>query len=81
MEYAAFNVVYVDRTAVDDRLVKRDEIISSHPAIKIQDANSMDHANLGSANPVDRNLKTLLGMFSEGQHSREPIPPISANTR
>jgi 3',5'-cyclic-nucleotide phosphodiesterase len=66
MEYAACNVVYVDRTAVEDRLVKRDEIISSHPAIKIQNPDDGDVTNLGSTSPVDGNLKTLLGMFSEG---------------
>jgi 3',5'-cyclic-nucleotide phosphodiesterase len=66
MEYAACNVVYVDRTAVEDRLVKRDEIISSHPAIKIEDSDHGSSANLTSSSPVEGNLKTLLGMFSEG---------------
>ncbi|EPE30036.1 HD-domain/PDEase-like protein [Glarea lozoyensis ATCC 20868] len=65
MEYAACNVVYVDRTAVEGRLVKRDEIISSHPAINIQDSDVVESSNQGSTSPVDGNVKTLLGMFSE----------------
>jgi 3',5'-cyclic-nucleotide phosphodiesterase len=66
MEYAACNVVYVDRTAVEGRLVKRDEIISSHPAINIQHPDDGESTSQGSTSPVDGNLKTLLGMFSEG---------------
>ena len=66
MEYAACNVVYVDRTAVEGRLVKRDEIIPSHPAINVQNPEDEDSSVLRSTTPVDGNLKTLLGMFSEG---------------
>jgi 3',5'-cyclic-nucleotide phosphodiesterase len=81
MEYAACNVVYVDRTAVEDRLVKRDEIISSHPAIKIEDSDDGHSANLRSTSPVEGNLKTLLGMFSEGWHLRDPASLTTANER
>ncbi|KAH8663640.1 hypothetical protein BGZ60DRAFT_379489 [Tricladium varicosporioides] len=65
MEYAACNVVYVDRTAAEDRLVKKNDATSASSA---PSANLLDHdASVGvrKPNPVDGNLQTLLGTFSE----------------
>jgi 3',5'-cyclic-nucleotide phosphodiesterase len=61
MDYAACNVVYVDRTAREDRLVKRDDVTLNTPD------HGEDHA-LGTPvlDAVDSNLQTLLGTFSEG---------------
>lgn len=64
MEYAACNVVYVDRTASEDRLVKRNDATSA------TSANLQDHdadVAVKKPSPVAGNLKTLLGTFSEGE--------------
>lgn len=63
MEYAACNVVYVDRTAQEDRLVKRHETSTTYPAINVQ---HHEDGNATVPSSVDANLKTLLGTFSEG---------------
>ena len=72
MDYAACNVVYVDRTADEDKLVKRDDPLLA------RSEESRNPARGGaqfyrSASPVNDNLRTLLGTFSEGmslaQHS------------
>jgi hypothetical protein len=57
MDYAACNVVYVDRTAQEDRLVRREDVTS----IAGGDADIAP-----SPFPLERNLQTLLGTFSEG---------------
>ncbi|CAG8972282.1 hypothetical protein HYALB_00001680 [Hymenoscyphus albidus] len=62
MEYAACNVVYVDRTAQEERLVKRHDTPTTNPAISVQDH---DEGNATVPNLVDGDLKTLLGTFSE----------------
>ncbi|TVY55043.1 3',5'-cyclic-nucleotide phosphodiesterase regA [Lachnellula cervina] len=65
MEYAACNVVYVDRTAQEDKFVKRDDVLwpSSTEGAQIH----LDGDLLTQSNPshVDRNLQTLLRTFSE----------------
>jgi 3',5'-cyclic-nucleotide phosphodiesterase len=74
MDYATCNVVYVDRTAREDKLVKRDDAISTASLI-----DTPNHAQNHAPGPlvpdaVDSNLQTLLGTFTEGscrnhQHS------------
>jgi hypothetical protein len=66
MDYAACNVVYVDRTAREDKLVKRDDATST--ASLIDTSNHVQNHASGSRDPdaVDSNLQTLLGTFSEG---------------
>ncbi|TVY60817.1 3',5'-cyclic-nucleotide phosphodiesterase regA [Lachnellula suecica] len=58
MEYAACNVVYVDRTAQEDRIVRRDDV-----------AGVQNHVDgtlpVQSPSAVDTNLQTLLRTFSE----------------
>ncbi len=69
MEYAACNVVYVDRTAREDKLVKRDDPI---PADQEHSPGPADRYAPRRRTPsaVDENLRTLLGTFSEGWSSR-----------
>ena len=66
MDYAACNVVYVDRTAREDMLVKRDDVTSTASLIDTPNLDQ-NHA-LGHRVPdtVESNLQTLLGTFSEG---------------
>lgn len=66
MDYAACNVVYVDRSAQEDRLVKKEEFSAASTTA------GADRAEGGRAEPApsrlgaDENLRTLLGTFSEG---------------
>ncbi len=60
MDYAACNVVYVDRSAREDKLVKRDDATSS-----AWSENGSNRA-WGSSGPVEENLRILLETFSEG---------------
>jgi hypothetical protein len=53
--------------------VKRDELISSHPAINIQNSDNGDATHSPSICSVEDNLKTLLGTFSEGRRTRDPL--------
>ncbi|KAH6702053.1 BcPDE2, cAMP phosphodiesterase [Leptodontidium sp. 2 PMI_412] len=64
MDYAACNVVYVDRSAREDGLVKRED---ATPTASTDDVlNYVDgHAPVRIPAAVDANLQTLLGTFSE----------------
>lgn len=68
MDYAACNVVYVDSTAGEDRLVKRSEISQSldSKAGDQPDASSPFSNDTGRLR-VNDDLETLLGTFSEGE--------------
>jgi 3',5'-cyclic-nucleotide phosphodiesterase len=65
MDYEACNVVYVDRAAPEDKLVKREDLISSAFT-----PNPLSHVEERVLVPgraaLDDNLQTLLGMFNEG---------------
>lgn len=71
MDYAACNVVYVDRNAKEDKLARKKESIS---------AKSIEnHLGDGELTPViaiptisDTNLRTLLETFSEGESRISP---------
>lgn len=66
MDYAACNVVYVDRTAREDRLVKRDDAISATEDKGPETAD--DYAPISNGpSPIDENLQVLLETFSEGR--------------
>ena len=66
MDYAACNVVYVDRTAREDKLVKRDDATSPGPR-DTPPNHAEEYASAHQTpNAVDGNLRTLLGTFSEG---------------
>lgn len=67
MEYAACNVVYVDRTAKEDRLVTRDDTLSTSTDQDSAPSLTESHALARrSQSFLDDNLRTLLGTFSEG---------------
>jgi len=67
MDYAACNIIYVDRRAGEDRCIKRDVAPS-------ESSNTIAHAHelpkhdtlVGEFHHVGRNVQTLLGTFSEG---------------
>jgi 3',5'-cyclic-nucleotide phosphodiesterase len=66
MDYAACNIIYVDRKAGGDRCIKRDA-----PPPKSFNANAYEspkHETTVSdeVSHVDHNIQTLLGTFSEG---------------
>ena len=65
MEYAACNVVYVDRTAQEDKLVKRDDATSLASSDSTTN-HAFGNSQLRRTSPVEDNLRTLLGTFSEG---------------
>jgi 3',5'-cyclic-nucleotide phosphodiesterase len=66
MDYAACNVVYVDRAAKEDKLVRRDDVIPSVSSIDISDqVDGQAHSRRHSFT-LEENLQTLLATFSEG---------------
>ena len=67
MDYAACNVVYVDRTAREDRFVKRDDA-TAKPSRETPPDHAGEHAPVRPVSAVDANLRTLLGTFSEGTY-------------
>jgi 3',5'-cyclic-nucleotide phosphodiesterase len=75
MDYATCNVVYVDRAAKEDRLVKKEDAIPAAPSIDFPNRTG-DHAldRRGSAT-LDANLQTLLATFGEGLY-REFAPLV-----
>jgi 3',5'-cyclic-nucleotide phosphodiesterase len=65
MDYEACNVVYVDRAAPEDKLVKREDLISS--ALVYSPLDHVDeHVPVPGRVALNDNLQTLLGMFNEG---------------
>lgn len=70
MDHAACNVVYVDRTAGEDRLVRRSDIPSQSDGASGSDCN---HHNVSAASlrgsRFDQDVVTLLGTFNEGKTS------------
>lgn len=72
MDYAACNVVYVDRSAREG-LVKRDNATSTPLWIEPED--QVDGAAPSKVpEAVDGNLRTLLGTFSEGWYPVQLCP-------
>jgi 3',5'-cyclic-nucleotide phosphodiesterase len=66
MDYAACNIVYVDRRAGGDRLVKREPTQSNLSDFKTEVSSQTDAQAVADHHDVQRNLETLLGTFSEG---------------
>ena len=66
MDYAACNIIYVDRAGGENRLVKRASTLlgqeDPHSKILPQSDGSVN----GKLRNVDHNVETLLGTFSEG---------------
>lgn len=73
MDYAACNVVYVDRTAREDKLVKRDDA-TAPASTETAPNHAEEYAPVQrSSNSVDESLRTLLGTFSEGTSGLPPF--------
>ena len=66
MDYAACNVVYVDRAAPEERLVKREDATSTESSIDILSHSEGPLPARRNPSAVNANLQTLLGTFSEG---------------
>ncbi len=66
MDYGACNVVYVDRSAGENRLIKRGDTPSELFRSKREDLVQTDGSNERETRYVDRNVQTLLETFSEG---------------
>lgn len=71
MDYAACNVVYVDRSAREERLFKSDDPALAH--LDVEDGQGMVAPLIGQDGILDANLCALLKTFSEGT-SRYPEP-------
>lgn len=70
MDYAACNVVYVDRAAKEDKLVKRESVASSSPPSINLPIHAEGHAPARrGSHTLEENLQTLLATFSEGLSS------------
>ena len=67
MDYAACNVVYVDRTAQEDKLVRREDVTSAASKDSTSSSAEGDAPVRGSSRALEQNLRTLLGTFSEGR--------------
>ncbi|CZR68079.1 related to PDE2-high affinity 3`,5`-cyclic-nucleotide phosphodiesterase [Phialocephala subalpina] len=65
MDYAACNVVYVDRTAREDKLVKRDDATSAREDKGPGTADDYYAPVSNGPSPLDENLQVLLETFSE----------------
>ncbi|RDW78432.1 phosphodiesterase [Coleophoma crateriformis] len=63
MDYAACNVVYVDRTAREERLVNSDDPALAH--LDIENGQGMVAPLIGQDSSLDVNLHALLKTFSE----------------
>jgi len=79
MDYSSCNVVYVDRTAKEDRLIGRKDSISSTTV-----ENSVAHETPLSSTAThqttcDVNVRTLLETFSEGGSCLIPSPLLLVN--
>ncbi|ATZ52298.1 Bcpde2 [Botrytis cinerea B05.10] len=65
MDYAACNIVYVDRRALEDKLVRREDVVSNVSTLE-NSAPTTDGATTPRAiNPVDSNVNILLTSFTE----------------
>lgn len=66
MDYAACNVVYVDRAAMEDKLVKREDEFPLSSSIELSSQTDGHALSRQNSMPLDENLQTLLATFSEG---------------
>lgn len=67
MDYAACNIVYVDRTAKEDRLVRRKASVSSSSGEVYTEGAEVLTPLPSNPTTCDLNVRTLLETFSEGE--------------
>jgi len=65
MDYASCYVIYVDKTARGDRLVKKDTTPSAQVSTHSNASNYFDTA--GETEEVQANLQAILAVFNEGK--------------
>lgn len=76
MDYAACNVIYVDRHAGPERVIKREEDVSGTSWANTW-GYEIDHSSLlGDGGEVDENIKALLATFREGTLSEISQLPL-----
>jgi 3',5'-cyclic-nucleotide phosphodiesterase len=80
MDYAACHVIYVDRTAHEDRLVRRNDVAPIDKGALAEDL-AFALAPGRSISHVQRNLDILLGTFSEGEFGSRCFPPLCSSSR
>jgi 3',5'-cyclic-nucleotide phosphodiesterase len=73
MDYAACNVVYVDRAAKEDKLVKREDVIPSVSSIIIPDQIDGQAHSRPHSFTLEENLQTLLATFGEGMLMKSSV--------
>jgi hypothetical protein len=66
MDYAACNIIYVDRAAGEERLVKRGSTLLSQEDPQSKVLLQLDGSANGELRCADHNVQTLLGIFGEG---------------
>jgi 3',5'-cyclic-nucleotide phosphodiesterase len=67
MDYAACNVVYLDRRAGGDRLIKRGDVLLNDALVDTAQLEEELASVQRDALLLNSNLETLLGTFSEGK--------------
>ncbi|KAI9050241.1 hypothetical protein LZ554_006378 [Drepanopeziza brunnea f. sp. 'monogermtubi'] len=65
MDYTACNLVYVDRTASEDKLVSRGEVTVAASTDGEINSDVDGYALVRASGALDHNLQTLLGIFNE----------------
>lgn len=67
MDYAVCNIIYVDRSAGEDRYIKRDATALESPSTNLDELSKLDAPPVsGEVHHVHRNIQILLETFSEG---------------
>lgn len=66
MDYAACNIIYVDRRAGGDSCMKRDTLSPEPFNANVQGLSHYEMTVGDEVSHVDRNVQTLLRTFSEG---------------
>lgn len=65
MDYAACHVIYVDKSARGDRLVKKDQTPSASWSVHSNASSYFD--TVGEADEVQANVQTVLAIFNQGE--------------
>ncbi len=74
MDYAACNLVYVDRTAGEDRLIKRGDAPLRSYSFKVETNGQRANSSEGVSVHVNGNIEVLLEIFSEGTFAQPHHP-------
>lgn len=67
MDYAACNIVYVDRTALEDKLVRNEDVVSNVSTLENASPPTDGATTPRAISSFDHNVNILLGTFTEGR--------------